>query len=70
MDYRRLAELMGKIPVEATEIIIKGMETHEVFFNMPKEWDPKTAGLNGSCTPAPYPTLASKKYGGRRWRIA
>lgn len=69
MDRHRLAELLLQIPPEATEIIIKGMESCEVFFTMPNGWHPKEAGLV-NCTQAPYASPYSKKFGGKRWRIS
>lgn len=71
MNLQRLKEIISNIPEEATEILIKGRDSEEVFFTMPKGWKPspfQDALVKMKIVFAPNPTYYSRQ-GGSRWRI-
>lgn len=69
MNYKQLIQVLDLLPQEADEIIVKGRETTEVFFTMPKEWTPPTqvedSEGSGIYNPAATPII----YKGQRWRL-
>lgn len=62
MDLKTLNTILPIVPLEATEIIIKGRDTNEVFFCMPKEWKPEGDRVK------PAPPGLYYKQGLKRWR--
>lgn len=64
MNFDQLQSAMTDIPREATDIIIKGRESTEVFFCMPKGWKPPTDRVK------PAPPGLYYKQGLDRWRVS
>lgn len=71
MDRNNALELLERVPENATEIIIKGRSTREVFFSMPKDWRPsEEQKAKIVMAPQAIQYHTNEKPRRRRWRIS
>lgn len=70
MNRELALELFTLIPTEAYEVIIKGRDTTEVFFTMPKEWRPAPEQTRITVAPQALQYHDKSRVRGRRWKIS